>query len=523
MESLAYLELALVSETPAQLPIMAGLKCPRLSSQTYVRWLSVVLMLSVLSAASSAVAQIDPANPNLRSVQDRLRDLGYFPRTSTGQLGTVTQQALTNFQRDYGLSLTGRPDRDTAIALNDLVARGDRSFRTVYASYGELRFGDRGAGVLALQRRLKELGYFNTHPTGSFREITLRAVKDFQRVNGLRVTGVADRRTLALLFRSVPPHRPVPPRDDISGNGGCKGLRFGDRGATVDLIQRQLKALGYFEGRVDGKFRERTLYAVTRFQQDNGLISDGCADTATLNEIDAQMREYQITLPEVRNSDYYAGEFLGLGDRGRQVELLQRRLQDLGYYRGSINGRFDRATESALIDFQEDIGLSGTGRVDRSTRSALWQASRQTAQISSSEDLALRRGDRGPAVRQLQSSLRTLGRNPGPINGVFGSETEFAVLRFQEERNLQATGIATSETLAALENGRSRSGRVPAVPANRNLNSRSSVQQLQRRLRDLQFYNGPVNGIFDSATQTALSRAQRAYGVSSDDLLSRNF
>nr|MCU0547695.1 peptidoglycan-binding protein [Oscillatoriaceae cyanobacterium Prado104] len=163
------------------------------------------------------------------------------------------------------------------------------------------------------------------------------------------------------------------------------------------------------------------------------------------------------------------------------------------------------------------------GRVDRSTRSALWQASRQTAQISSGEDLALQRGARGPAVRQLQSRLRTLGRNPGPINGIYGSETEFAVLRFQEERNLPATGIATSETLAALENGQSRSGRVPAVPANRNFNSRSSVQQLQRRLRELRFYNGPVNGIFDSATQTALSRAQRAYGVSGDDLLSRNF
>lgn len=523
MESLAYLELALVSEAPASPSIFSKVKYQNLSSQTYVRWLSLALMLWVLNAASSAFAQIDPANPNPISVQDRLRDLGYFPRTSTGQLGRVTQQALTDFQRDYGLSLTGRPDRDTALALNDAQARGDRSFRTVYANYGDLRFGDRGAGVLALQRRLKQLGYFNTHPTGSFREITLHAVKAFQRANRLRVTGVADRQTLALLFRSIPPHRPVPLPDDLSGNGGCKGLRFGDRGATVDLIQRQLKALGYFEGRVDGKFRERTLYAVTRFQQDYNLISDGCADTATLNAIDARMREYQATFGEPRNSDNYAGQFLGFGDRGPQVELLQRRLQELGYYRGSVNGWFDRATESALIDFQEDIGLSGTGRVDRSTRSALWQASRQTAQISRVQDWALQRGARGEAVRQLQSLLRSAGKNPGPINGVFGGETEFAVVRFQEERNLPVTGVATAETLAALENEEVRSSRVPAVPISSSFNSRSSVRQLQRRLRELRFYNGPVNGIFDGATQAALSRAQRAYGVSGDDLLSRNF
>ncbi len=523
MESLAYLELALVCEAPASPGIFAGLKCRHLSSQTYVRLLSLALMLSVLSAAASAFAQIDPGNPNVRSVQDRLRDLGYFPRTSTGQLGRVTQQALTDFQRDYGLSLTGRPDRDTAIALNDAVPLGNRPLRTVDTAYGDLRFGDRGAEVLALQRRLKQLGYFNTHPTGSFREITLHAVKSFQRVNRLRVTGVADRQTLALLFRSAPPIRPVPLPDDVSGNGACKGLRFGDRGATVDLIQRQLKALGYFEGRVDGKFRERTLYAVTRFQQDYNLISDGCADTATLNAIDARMRESQITLPESGNSHHNAGRFLGFGDSGRQVELLQRRLQELGYYRGRINGRFDRATEAALSDFQEDIGLSRTGRVDRSTRSALWQGNRQTAQTQPSEDLALRRGSRGPAVRQLQSRLRSAGKNPGPINGIFGAETEFAVLRFQEQRNLPATGIATVETLAALENGETRSQRVPAVPISSSFNSRSSVLQLQRQLRELSFYSGPVDGVFDSSTRAALARAQRVYGVSSDDLLSRTF
>ena len=115
MESLAYLELALVSEAPAESKIGEGLKWKHLSSQTYVGLLSLALMLSVLSAAGSAFAQIDPRNPNLRSVQDRLRDLGYFPRSSTGQLGPVTQQALTNFQRDYQLSLTGRPDRATVI------------------------------------------------------------------------------------------------------------------------------------------------------------------------------------------------------------------------------------------------------------------------------------------------------------------------------------------------------------------------------------------------------------------------
>jgi peptidoglycan hydrolase-like protein with peptidoglycan-binding domain len=525
MESLAYLELALVCEAPAESKIFDGPKWQNLSSQTYVRLLSLALMLSVLSAAGSAFAQIDPGNPNLRSVQDRLRDLGYFPRASTGQLGPVTQQALTNFQRDYQLSLTGRPDRATVIALNSFAADSDRPSKTIYTNYRELRFGDAGADVSALQRRLQQLGYFKAHPTGSFRQVTLNAVRDFQRINRLRVTGVADRQTLALLFGSTSPVTPVTPPGNISGNGGCKGLRFGDRGATVDLIQRQLKTLGYFQGRVDGKFRERTLYAVTRFQQDYNLISDGCADTATLTAIDAQMRKPKITSSTgEKDQQSNAGDFLELGDRGRQVELVQRRLQQLGYYRSQIHGWFDRPTQAALIRFQKDSGLFGSGRVDTSTLSALRQANRPAAQPLPPLAGGLRRGDTGPAVRQLQSSLRSLGKNPGPVNGVFGSETELAVLSFQQEGNLSpATGIATPATLAQIENRLAGRLAVPAVPISSSFNSRSSIQQLQRRLQDLGFYTGPIGGVFDAATRDALDRAQRSYGVSSDDLLSQTW
>ncbi|MEG4092978.1 peptidoglycan-binding protein [Microcoleus sp. Pol12B4] len=107
------------------------------------------------------------------------------------------------------------------------------------------------------------------------------------------------------------------------------------------------------------------------------------------------------------------------------------------------------------------------------------------------------------------------------MNGVFGAETEFAVLSFQQERNLSpARGIATPATLAALQNG--LAGRV-AVPISSSFNSRSSIQQLQRRLQDLGFYTGSISGVFDGSTRETLDRAQRSYGVSSDDLLSQTF
>lgn len=47
---------------------------------------------------------------------------------------------------------------------------------------------------------------------------------------------------------------------------------------------------------------------------------------------------------------------------------------------------------------------------------------------------SLKRGDRGPAVIELQDALKLAGYNPGTSDGIFGSRTEAAL------RELQATG-----------------------------------------------------------------------------------
>ena len=68
------------------------------------------------------------------------------------------------------------------------------------APTSELKIGDEGDDVLRLQNRLQELGYLFVQPTGLFAEGTEQSVKDFQLLNGMVVTGVADEATLTLLF-----------------------------------------------------------------------------------------------------------------------------------------------------------------------------------------------------------------------------------------------------------------------------------------------------------------------------------
>ena len=65
-----------------------------------------------------------------------------------------------------------------------------------------LKKGDTGDAVMALQKRLDELGYMFLPCTGEFGDGTEQAVKDFQYLNGMESTGIADPETIARINSS---------------------------------------------------------------------------------------------------------------------------------------------------------------------------------------------------------------------------------------------------------------------------------------------------------------------------------
>jgi hypothetical protein len=63
---------------------------------------------------------------------------------------------------------------------------------------------------------------------------------------------------------------------------------------------------------------------------------------------------------------------------------------------------------------------------------------------------ALRRGDRGSAVVQLQKGLAALGFAAGEPDGAFGATTEAAVVDFQQSNNLTPDGVVGTDTARLL-------------------------------------------------------------------------
>ncbi len=59
--------------------------------------------------------------------------------------------------------------------------------------------------------------------------------------------------------------------------------KYGSTGSEVRTIQDKLKRWGYYDGSIDGIYGSKTVAAVKKFQQKNGLTVDGIAGTKTLS------------------------------------------------------------------------------------------------------------------------------------------------------------------------------------------------------------------------------------------------
>src|ERR671910_1308312 len=133
---------------------------------------------------------------------------------------------------------------------------------------------------------------------------------------------------------------------------------------------------------------------------------------------------------------------------------------------------------------------------------------------------ALRRGDRGREVEDLQTRLLALGFDLGNrgMDRVFGPLTELAVKTFQQEMGILADGVVGEITWNEIyEAGYRPEGRLIYVrqPPFRG----ADVMELQRMLNDLGFDPGAVNGLFDERTARATREFQRNAGLMSDGVV----
>ena len=299
------------------------------------------------------------------AVTSRLAELGY-PISATNYYNDSVVSAVRLFQSANGLSVDGMAGK---LTQKELYSVGAIGYQESGETYPTLVRGDRGMALIyTLQQRLKDLGYYTIRVDGIFGSGTQRAVRWFQSVNGLAVTGKADSATQQLLYSSQ-----AKAASGYSPDSYDTLSRSNRYNANVVPLQRRLKALGYLSGSADGYFGSNTYRAVRSFQSRNGLAVTGVADPGT------QQLLYSSSARPASGSSSSSSSSTGYrllywGCKGDAVKRLQQALIDAGYksYVRTADGIYGKWTYDAVRAYQKDVGLSVDGIAGKNTQNKLY-------------------------------------------------------------------------------------------------------------------------------------------------------
>ncbi len=252
-------------------------------------------------------------------------------------------------------------------------------------------------------------------------------------------------------------------------------LSIGSSGENVLEIQRQLMRIRQnypaipLIPTIDGRFGASTDAAVRAFQEIFDLEVDGIVGKATWYRI-SYIYSAVIKLAEVLGEgiptifeNVIPEVTISIGEQGDYALLLQLLLNYISYFYPTVegvvrDGIFGQDTLNSLLSFQRTFGLAETGVVNPNVWTALYMVYRYILRLIRDTEAnqqypgtELSRGDTGESVRLIQTYLAAISERYPSVpsltpDGVFGGETERAVLSFQRAFGIPVTGRINAAT-----------------------------------------------------------------------------
>ena len=135
-------------------------------------------------------------------------------------------------------------------------------------------------------------------------------------------------------------------------------------------------------------------------------------------------------------------------------------------------------------------------------------------------------GDTGNYVIILQEKLKILGYYYASITGSFDEYTKNSVIKFQDNNLIIPDGIVGNDTWDILyeltSNAEEELNERQTKPTLRLGSTGIYVTELQTLLTNLLYYNGPIDGNFGTATQTAVKMFQSNNRLTADGIVGRD-
>ena len=267
------------------------------------------------------------------------------------------------------------------------------SSATAKTAPGQPVFGDKGPHVVAVQTAIMRNGFTLTGgATGVFNKATKRALTSFQKVVGLKATGVVDTATAKVLkvaaastttvqattttvaetTTTVAAPTTTTPAIVYPLSTSTLPVR-GAKGDAVVALQKALKAAGLdVKGGIDGAFGSGTTSTISLFQTNKGLTVTGVLDipTAVALALVAPIAAPAAAAVSVASTSSLLNpsSLPVRGNRGDSVRTLQNALIKAGIeVKGGADGVFGGATFVALQKFQTANALTVTGTLTTQT------------------------------------------------------------------------------------------------------------------------------------------------------------
>ncbi len=255
-----------------------------------------------------------------------------------------------------------------------------------YPGY-EIGLGSIGNPVLLIERDLNRIR--QNYPAiplindtlGIYTEEVEKAVKKFQEIFSLPITGIVDKATW---YKIKYVYTSVKKLSDLYSEGLSKDevtllyndeLKYGDTGIEVEFIHYYLDAIAFLDPdiprlRTNSIYNNDTITMVKAFQEKYNLPVTG---VFTYQDFKVIKDVYNKILKSFNGNNSYVNElypdyFLTLGVEGDDVRRFQRFLLEICRYDKSIpgvrvNGIFDKLTEDSVKKIQKDYNLDVTGIV----------------------------------------------------------------------------------------------------------------------------------------------------------------
>lgn len=256
----------------------------------------------------------------------------------------------------------------------------------------------------------------------------------------------------------------------------------------------------------------------------------------------------------------YSSRYLRIADplmEGIDVQNVQQRLKELGFYEGDITGVYDRETAEAVRRFQQQNGLVADGIVGPDTWNAIG-ISPEFLDVFNSEynitvdleqkELTLKQGERfikvypvavgKPSTPTPTGTWKIIQKtvNPGGpfgarwmrlsipwggygIHGTdepesIGTAASHGCIRMYNEDVIELYDIVPLGTVVNIV-GVTFTGRMLYL----GVEPGEDVRRLQEILRVLGYYDGPLDAVYDEEVRDAVLELQREYGLTPDGVV----